>query len=57
MRLKKIGPGIDQYETALNLNPHLRDPRLKLAAIKLGGSQTEAAESDIQRFSMITARH
>lgn len=50
MRLKKIGPAIDQYETALNLNPSFRDARLKIAAIKLGGNQLEAAESDVLKL-------
>lgn len=50
MRLKKIGPAIDQYETALNLQPTLRDARIKIAAIKLGGNSIEAAESDIQKL-------
>jgi len=50
MRLKKIGPAIDQYETSLNLQPTLRDARIKIAAIKLGGNSIEAAESDIQKL-------
>jgi len=50
MRLKKIGPAIDQYETALNLQPNMRDARLKIAAIKLGGNQIEASESDVQKL-------
>jgi len=50
MRLKKIGPAIDQYETTLNLDPDFRDARLKIAAIKLGGNQIEAAESDVQKL-------
>lgn len=50
MRLKKIGPAIDQYETALNLQPTLRDARIKIAAIKLGGNAVEAAESDIVKL-------
>jgi tetratricopeptide (TPR) repeat protein len=50
MRLKKIGPAIDQYETTINLDPSHRDARIKIAAIKLGGNQIEAAQSDVEKL-------